>query len=180
MIEFDKVEQLRERGQIEVAPLAFMRGRTLNDSFIILDEAQNATSEQMRMFLTRLGYGSKAVVTGDVTQTDLPRGATSGLREARELLPGVEGIAFAEFTERDVVRHELVQRIVVAYDRRDAEIEARREARRQQREGAPPAPEGPPLARPSTPPTTTTPDSPPDDTREALEAPPEARLRENP
>jgi phosphate starvation-inducible PhoH-like protein len=132
MIDYEKVEQLRERGQIEVAPLAFMRGRTLNDSFIILDEAQNATSEQMRMFLTRLGYGSRAVVTGDVTQSDLPRGARSGLREARELLSGVEGIAFADFTDRDVVRHELVQRIIVAYERRDAELAARRPLERTQ------------------------------------------------
>src|SRR5215213_5434265 len=92
MLEFERVEQLRERGQIEVAPLAFMRGRTLNDSFVILDEAQNATSEQMRMFLTRLGYGSKAVVTGDITQTDLPHGARSGLREARDLFSDIEGI----------------------------------------------------------------------------------------
>ncbi len=136
MIDFEKVEQLRERGQIEVAPLAFMRGRTLNDSFIILDEAQNATSEQMRMFLTRLGYGSRAVVTGDITQTDLPRGARSGLREARELLRGVEGIAFADFTDRDVVRHELVQRIIVAYERRDAEVAARRKQERELRSGA--------------------------------------------
>jgi phosphate starvation-inducible PhoH-like protein len=119
MLDFDRVEQLRDRGQIEVAPLAFMRGRTLNDSFVILDEAQNATSEQMRMFLTRLGYNSKAVVTGDVTQTDLPTGARSGLREAWELLEGVDGIAFCEFSEADVVRHPLVQRIVLAYDRLD-------------------------------------------------------------
>ncbi len=126
MIDFEKVEQMRERGQIEVAPLAFMRGRTLNDSFVILDEAQNATSEQMRMFLTRLGYGSKAVVTGDITQTDLPAGARSGLREARSLLANIEGIAFQSFTDADVVRHELVQRIIVAYERRDAELEAAR------------------------------------------------------
>jgi phosphate starvation-inducible PhoH-like protein len=119
MLDFDKVEQLRERGQIEVAPLAFMRGRTLNNSFVILDEAQNATSEQMRMFLTRLGFGSKAVVTGDVTQTDLPAGARSGLREARELLQTVEGIAFCEFSDADVVRHPLVQKIVVAYELED-------------------------------------------------------------
>jgi phosphate starvation-inducible PhoH-like protein len=121
MFDFEKVEQMRERGQIEVAPLAFMRGRTLNDSFVILDEAQNATSEQMRMFLTRLGFNSKAVVTGDVTQTDLPSGARSGLKEARELLSNVEGIAFCEFTDADVVRHPLVQRIVVAYERLDRE-----------------------------------------------------------
>jgi phosphate starvation-inducible protein PhoH and related proteins len=126
MLDFDKVEQLRARGQIEVAPLAFMRGRTLNDSFVILDEAQNATSEQMRMFLTRLGYSSKAVVTGDVTQSDLPAGARSGLREAWDLLADVEGIGFCTFTEVDVVRHPLVQRIVVAYEQRDAELEAQR------------------------------------------------------
>ena len=121
MLEYDRVEQLRERGQIEVAPLAFMRGRTLNDSFVILDEAQNATSEQMRMFLTRLGFGSKAVVTGDITQTDLPQGARSGLREAKELLEGVPGIAFCGFTDEDVVRHPLVQKIIVAYEERDRE-----------------------------------------------------------
>jgi phosphate starvation-inducible PhoH-like protein len=106
-----------------------MRGRTLNDCFVILDEAQNATSDQMRMFLTRLGYASRAVVTGDVTQVDLPSGQRSGLAEARELLQGIEGIAFCTFTEVDVVRHPLVQRIIVAYDRRDAEIKQRREQR---------------------------------------------------
>jgi phosphate starvation-inducible PhoH-like protein len=129
MLEFERVEQLRERGQIEVAPLAFMRGRTLNDAFVILDEAQNATSEQMRMFLTRLGFGSKAVVTGDITQTDLPQGARSGLREARELLSGTEGIAFCGFSDEDVVRHPLVQKIIVAYEKRDREHEARRAAK---------------------------------------------------
>jgi phosphate starvation-inducible PhoH-like protein len=129
MLDFERVEQLRERGQIEVAPLAFMRGRTLNDSFVILDEAQNATSEQMRMFLTRLGFGSKAVVTGDITQTDLPQGARSGLREARELLSGTEGIAFCGFTDEDVVRHPLVQKIIVAYEKRDRDHEARRAAK---------------------------------------------------
>ena len=129
MLEFERVEQLRERGQIEVAPLAFMRGRTLNDSFVILDEAQNATSEQMRMFLTRLGFGSKCVVTGDITQTDLPQGARSGLREARELLAGTPGIAFCSFTDEDVVRHPLVQKIIVAYEKRDRENEARRAAK---------------------------------------------------
>ena len=122
MLDFDKVEQLRQRGQIEVAPLAFMRGRTLNDAFVILDEAQNATSEQMRMFLTRLGFGSKAVVTGDVTQTDLPAGSKSGLREAHELLSDIDGIAFQIFTHVNVVRHPLVQKIVQAYDRRDARL----------------------------------------------------------
>jgi phosphate starvation-inducible PhoH-like protein len=128
MLDFDKIEQMRDRGQIEVAPLAFMRGRTLNDSFVILDEAQNATSEQMRMFLTRLGYGSKAVVTGDMTQTDLPNGSRSGLREARELLRDVEGIAVCEFTDADVVRHPLVQKIVVAYEKLDRRREEQREA----------------------------------------------------
>jgi phosphate starvation-inducible PhoH-like protein len=122
MLEFERVEQLRERGAIEVAPLAFMRGRTLNDSFVILDEAQNATSEQMRMFLTRLGFGSKAVVTGDITQTDLPHGSRSGLREARDLLSQIEGIAFCPFTDADVVRHPLVQKIIVAYEERDERL----------------------------------------------------------
>lgn len=126
MLDFEKVEQLRERGQIEVAPLAFMRGRTLNNSFVILDEAQNATSEQMRMFLTRLGFGSKAVVTGDITQTDLPPGARPGLKEAEELLSGIEGISCCRFTDGDVVRHPLVQKIVVAYERSDQQrVEAR-------------------------------------------------------
>jgi phosphate starvation-inducible protein PhoH and related proteins len=125
MLEYERAEQLKERGQIEVAPLAFMRGRTLNDAFVILDEAQNATSEQMRMFLTRFGYGSKVAVTGDITQTDLPHGARSGLREARDLLEGIPGIAFCSFTDADVVRHPLVQKIIVAYEKRDAE---RREA----------------------------------------------------
>ncbi len=129
MIDFDRVEQMRERGQIEVAPLAFMRGRTLNDSFVILDEAQNATSEQMRMFLTRLGFASKAVVTGDITQTDLPTGARSGLREARDLLSEIEGIGFCTFSDADVVRHPLVQKIIVAYEQRDAE-RAREKAER--------------------------------------------------
>lgn len=126
MMDPDKAQGLVARGQIEVAPLAFMRGRTLNDSFVILDEAQNATSDQMRMFLTRLGYASRAVVTGDVTQVDLPSGQRSGLAEARDLLAGIEGIAFCAFTEVDVVRHPLVQKIIVAYDRRDAEIAERR------------------------------------------------------
>jgi phosphate starvation-inducible PhoH-like protein len=121
MMDFDKVDQLRQRGQIEVAPLAFMRGRTLNDAFVILDEAQNATSEQMKMFLTRLGFGSKAVVTGDVTQSDLPAGASSGLREACTLLDGIEGIAIRYLGQSDVVRHPLVQRIVGAYERNAAQ-----------------------------------------------------------
>jgi phosphate starvation-inducible PhoH-like protein len=144
MLDFERVEQLRERGQIEVAPLAFMRGRTLNDSFVILDEAQNATSEQMRMFLTRLGYGSKAVVTGDITQTDLPQGARSGLREARDLLNGVDGISFCAFSDADVVRHHLVQKIIVAYEERDRLRAAERDERDARREAAREAkPEGP-------------------------------------
>ena len=118
MMDFEKASRLVQRGIIEVAPLAFMRGRTLNDSFVILDEAQNTTSEQMMMFLTRLGFGSKAVITGDVTQIDLPPGVTSGLVEARDLLQGVEGIALVHFSERDVVRHPLVQDIIRAYDSR--------------------------------------------------------------
>ncbi|WP_438040001.1 PhoH family protein [Sorangium sp. So ce128] len=130
MMDADKAQGLVTRGQIEVAPLAFMRGRTLNDCFVILDEAQNATSDQMRMFLTRLGYASRAVVTGDVTQVDLPHGARSGLAEARELLAGIDGIAICSFTEVDVVRHPLVQRIIVAYEQRDAEVARQREERR--------------------------------------------------
>ncbi len=121
MVDFDKARRLVERGTIEVAPLAFMRGRTLNDSFVILDEAQNTTPEQMKMFLTRLGYGSKAVITGDVTQIDLPAGKPSGLKEAWRILKGVEGIKFSTFTERDVARHRLVQNIISAYERSDRE-----------------------------------------------------------
>jgi phosphate starvation-inducible PhoH-like protein len=119
IIGFEKVEKLMERSVIEIAPLAFMRGRTLNDSFIILDEAQNTTPEQMKMFLTRLGFGSKAVVTGDITQVDLPDGKKSGLREVRRILTDVEGVKFFDFSDRDVVRHPLVAKIVVAYDRED-------------------------------------------------------------
>ncbi|HVR27931.1 MAG TPA: PhoH family protein [Thermoanaerobaculia bacterium] len=117
IIGFDRVGRMIERSIIEIAPLAFMRGRTLNDSFIILDEAQNTTPEQMKMFVTRIGFGSKAVVTGDITQVDLPAGRASGLVHARGVMSGVEGIAFTNFTEKDVVRHPLVQRIVSAYDR---------------------------------------------------------------
>jgi len=117
MVDFDRARKLVERGTIEVAPLAFMRGRTLNDSFVILDEAQNTTTEQMKMFLTRLGYGSKAVITGDVTQVDLPAGKASGLKEAQAILREVPGIKFVGFTERDVVRHPLVQEIITAYER---------------------------------------------------------------
>ena len=111
----DRLNAYVDRGTIEIAPLAFMRGRTLNDSFIILDEAQNTTPEQMQMFLTRLGFGSKAVITGDVTQVDLPREQSSGLIQVRDILASVEGISFVEFGNRDVVRHKLVQRIVEAY-----------------------------------------------------------------
>ncbi|HEX9190556.1 MAG TPA: PhoH family protein, partial [Candidatus Deferrimicrobiaceae bacterium] len=117
MLEYEQAAKLMERGTIEVAPLAFMRGRTLNDSFVILDEAQNTTSEQMKMFLTRIGFGSKAVITGDITQTDLPSGRVSGLNEAIGILDGVEGIRFCRFTEIDVVRHPLVQEIIKAYER---------------------------------------------------------------
>ncbi|MBA2258285.1 MAG: PhoH family protein [Acidobacteria bacterium] len=116
MMEVERADRLLERGTIEVAPIAFMRGRTLNDAFVILDEAQNTTSEQMKMFLTRLGFGSKAVVTGDITQIDLPTGRTSGLIEAMKVVGNVEGIAFVRFDEKDVVRHALVQQIVKAYD----------------------------------------------------------------
>jgi phosphate starvation-inducible PhoH-like protein len=116
MIDMERAERLLERGTIEVAPIAFMRGRTLNDAFVILDEAQNTTSEQMKMFLTRLGFGSKAVITGDVTQIDLPTGRTSGLNEAMKVVGHVEGIAFVHFDEKDVVRHALVQQIVKAYE----------------------------------------------------------------
>ena len=121
IIGFEKVEKLMERSVIEIAPLAFMRGRTLNDAFIILDEAQNTTPEQMKMFLTRLGFGSRAVVTGDVTQVDLPEGRKSGLREVRRILEGIEGIKFFDFSDRDVVRHPVVAKIVGAYDRADRE-----------------------------------------------------------
>jgi phosphate starvation-inducible protein PhoH and related proteins len=117
MLELDKVEKLLERNIIEVAPIAFMRGRTLNDSFVIVDEAQNSTSEQMKMVLTRQGFNSKMVVNGDVTQIDLPLGKRSGLLNAEEVLRGIEGISFVSFDERDVVRHTLVQKIVKAYER---------------------------------------------------------------
>jgi phosphate starvation-inducible PhoH-like protein len=116
LLDVDKVDRYLERGAIEVAPLAFMRGRTLNDAFVILDEAQNTTSEQMKMFLTRIGFNSKVVITGDITQTDLPPGKTSGLIEARSVVSKIEGIEFVTFTEKDVVRNPLVQRIVRAYE----------------------------------------------------------------
>ena len=121
MMNFEKASRLMERGVIEVAPLAFMRGRTLNDSFVILDEAQNTTPEQMKMFLTRLGFNSVAVVTGDITQSDLGANTRSGLSEALSILHGVEGIGFTRFTEKDVVRHPLVQSIVRAYERADVQ-----------------------------------------------------------
>ncbi|MGD0403961.1 MAG: PhoH family protein [Candidatus Acidiferrales bacterium] len=120
LLEADKLESFLEKGIIEVAPLAFMRGRTLNDSFVILDEAQNTTSEQMKMFLTRLGFNSKAVITGDVTQIDLPDSRRSGLVEAIEIVGNIEGISMVYFDERDVVRHSLVQRIIKAYDEHGA------------------------------------------------------------
>ena len=129
IIGFEKVEKLMERTVIEIAPLAFMRGRTLNDAFIILDEAQNTTPEQMKMFLTRLGFGSKAVVTGDITQVDLPEGRKSGLREVRRILEGLDSIQFFDFTDRDVVRHPVVARIVTAYERADKERAAEASAR---------------------------------------------------
>jgi phosphate starvation-inducible protein PhoH and related proteins len=125
MVDYEKATAFIERGTVEVAPLAFMRGRTLNDSFIILDEAQNTTTEQMKMFLTRLGYGSRAVVTGDVTQVDLPSGRASGLLEVQKVLRGVEGIAFCTFSEVDVVRHPLVQEVVKAYEGYEARQPAR-------------------------------------------------------
>ena len=117
MMEMEKANRMIERGEIEIAPIAYMRGRTLNDSFIILDEAQNATSEQMKMFSTRLGYNSKAVITGDITQVDLPRDRPSGLIEIQEILGSVSGIKFVYFSEKDVVRHHLVQEIIKAYEK---------------------------------------------------------------
>jgi phosphate starvation-inducible PhoH-like protein len=116
MLDPEKVDRYLEKNVIEIAPIAFMRGRTLNDSFVILDEAQNTTSEQMKMFVTRLGFNSKAVITGDVTQIDLPNARRSGLLEAMDVLKSVDGLAFVHFDETDVVRHHLVQRIVRAYD----------------------------------------------------------------
>jgi phosphate starvation-inducible PhoH-like protein len=116
LVDYERVERLLEKRVIEIAPLAFMRGRTLSDAFVILDEAQNTTSEQMKMFLTRIGFGSKAVITGDVTQIDLPTGKRSGLVEAERVLADIEGIEFVYFSEKDVVRHKLVQMIIKAYD----------------------------------------------------------------
>ena len=126
----DNFQKYMERGTIEIAPLAYMRGRTLDDSFIILDEAQNTTGEQMKMFLTRLGYNSKAVVTGDLSQTDLPRGIKSGLSTAADILKNIEGIGIFEFSERDVVRHHLVRKIITAYDKYEREqIEKKQQKR---------------------------------------------------
>ena len=128
MMRFEKAASLMEQGVIEVAPLAFMRGRTLNDAFVILDEAQNTTSEQMKMFLTRIGFNSKAVITGDITQTDLPEGKVSGLVETKEILQVIDGIAFVFFTKADVVRHRLVQDIINAYENLEARKAASRES----------------------------------------------------
>ena len=130
MVDFERAQKMIERGVIEVAPLAFMRGRTLNDSFVILDEAQNTTREQMKMFLTRLGYGSKSVITGDITQIDLPAGTRSGLKEARHILRDVDGIQFTLFTEKDVVRHRLVQDVITAYERAQEAQERRNQESR--------------------------------------------------
>jgi phosphate starvation-inducible PhoH-like protein len=146
MIDADRLERFLADGTVEVAPLAFMRGRTLNDAFIVLDEAQNTTPEQMKMFLTRMGFGSKAVVTGDITQTDLPRGQKSGLRDALELVDGIRGIGRVQFSDQDVVRHALVAALIRAYDHRDrARFEAREaaDAARREAEGAPPPPNAP-------------------------------------
>jgi len=120
MIEAERIEKYIETGIIEMAPLAFMRGRTLNDAFIILDEAQNATAEQMKMFLTRMGFESKAVITGDITQSDLPGGRPIGLLQAMDKLKDIDGIKFVSFSGADVVRHELVQKIITAYEKTDA------------------------------------------------------------
>lgn len=134
MMGFEKVEKLMERNVIEVAPLAYMRGRTLNDAFIILDESQNTTVEQMKMFLTRIGFNSQAVITGDITQVDLPRGVRSGLRHAINVLQDVKDISFNFFTAGDVVRHPVVARIVQAYEEYDAEQERIRLAKKEAQE----------------------------------------------
>ncbi len=133
MLGFEKVGKMLERQEIEVAPLAYMRGRTLNNSFVILDEAQNTTPEQMKMFLTRLGFGSRAVITGDITQVDLPRGTKSGLTQALEILSGIDEIHITKFDSKDVVRHQLVQKIVEAYDVFDDEQLILQEKRKQER-----------------------------------------------
>src|SRR5213079_2802932 len=145
LLDAEKVDRNLEKNVIEIAPIAFMRGRTLNDSFIILDEAQNTTSEQMKMFVTRLGFNSKAVITGDITQIDLPNARKSGLLEAMEVLKNVEGISFNFFGEEDVVRHHLVQRIVRAYDERSKSqqmaLELPKDAQSQQEEPQEPLPQ---------------------------------------
>ncbi|MGL5266562.1 MAG: PhoH family protein, partial [Plesiomonas shigelloides] len=133
MLGFERVEKLIERNVIEIAPLAYMRGRTLNDAFIILDESQNTTSEQMKMFLTRIGFNSKAVITGDVTQVDLPRGQRSGLRHAIEVLKDVEDISFNFLMTEDIVRHPVVARVVQAYEAWDAQDQRHREEKAEQR-----------------------------------------------
>jgi len=143
LMDQEKVDRALEKNVIEIAPIAFMRGRTLNDSFIILDEAQNTTSEQMKMFLTRMGFNSKAVITGDVTQIDLPNARRSGLVEAAEVLKNVEGVSFNYFGEEDVVRHHLVQRIIHAYDERTRNQQMSLEIPRSVQEG--PEPQEPPL-----------------------------------
>ncbi|EAT11429.1 PhoH family protein [Bermanella marisrubri] len=134
MLGYEQVTKLQERNVIEIAPLAYMRGRTLSNAFVILDESQNTTPEQMKMFLTRIGFGSKAVVTGDVTQIDLPRGARSGLTQIMHILKDVDGIGFSHFANKDVVRHPLVQRIVDAYDAHDAEVEQKRHEKAQEKQ----------------------------------------------
>ncbi|MGH7254358.1 MAG: PhoH family protein, partial [Nitrospirales bacterium] len=135
LMDVDRANRLIERGDIEIAPLAFMRGRTLNDSFVILDEAQNSTTEQMKMFLTRLGFNSKAVVTGDITQVDLPQDRRSGLVEVQDILQEIPGIQFVYFDERDVVRHRLVQEIIKAYDRRGGDRGGQKALPPEQRHG---------------------------------------------
>jgi len=135
LLDAEKLERYLERGTIEIAPIAFMRGRTLNDSFIILDEAQNTTSEQMKMFLTRMGFNSKAVITGDITQIDLPEGRRSGLLNAMDVVRQVQGISFVYFNDKDVVRHHLVQRIIRAYEQYTQSGNG---------SGLPAAPQGPP------------------------------------
>ena len=148
MMDPESIPRLMDAGTIEVAPLAYMRGRTLNDAFVILDEAQNTTPEQMKMFLTRLGFGSRIVVTGDVTQVDLPGSSASGLRQVQHVLQHIDDIAFCELTAQDVVRHELVGRIVSAYETFDTTNRHRTERRRRKDErratppGAPAEPDG--------------------------------------
>ena len=151
MMDMERATRAIERGDIEIAPLAFMRGRTLNDSFVILDEAQNATAEQMKMFLTRLGFNSKAVVTGDITQVDLPPDRLSGLIEVRDILRQVEGIRFVYFDERDVVRHKLVQDIIKAYDEHENAVQPHPQAAQVGRRGAPGAHSRPPSSLPRQP-----------------------------